>query len=164
MSSPLRHHLGAAKRMPKYVSRTLDHGIWYEATEALSLIGYSDSEWAGSLEDQRSTTGNVFMLGTGPISWCSKKQSVTALSTTEAEYLAATSATYQVVWLRRLLDDIGVIQSNPTPIFCDNISTIAIAKNPNHNGRTKHIVIKFHYIRELIVGGEITLQRCITVE
>ena len=85
------------------------------------------------------------MLGTGPISWCSKKQNVAVLSTTETGCIAATSAACQIVWLRRLLADVGMNQSEPTPILCDNQSTIAIANNPTHHGRTKHIDTKFHY-------------------
>ena len=104
------------------------------------------------------------MLGTGLISWCSKKQNATALSTTKAEYIAATSAACQAVWIRRLLADVGMKQLEANPIMCDNQSTIAIAKNPTHHGRTKHSNIKFHYIRELITYEDIVLQYCSIAE
>ena len=142
----------------------MNYGIMYKATDNFQLIGYSDSDWASCLDDRRSTTGNVFMLGTGPISRCSKKQNVPALSTTEAEYIATTSTACQAVWMRRLLNDIGMKQLEATPILCDNQFTIAIAKNPTHHGRTQHIDIKFHYIRELIVDEDIVLQYCSIAE
>lgn len=114
------------------------------------------------MDDRRSTTGNVFMFGNGAVSWSSTKQNVIALSTTEAEYIAACSTACQAVWMRRLLADMGKIQDEATPIFCDNKSTISIANNPIHHGRTKHIDIRFHFIRELITDGSITLQYCAT--
>ena len=86
------------------------------------------------MDDQRSTTGWVFSLGSGADAWSSKKQDVIALSSTEAEYIAVTSAACQDVWLQRLLGDMGVEQTSPTPMFCDNKSTISIAKNPSMHG------------------------------
>ena len=99
------------------------------------------------MDDRKSTSGNLFMLGSGAVSWSSKKQTVTSLSTTEAEYISACSAACQAVRLRSLLADMGKEKLEATPIQCDNKSTISIVKNPTHHGRTKHIDIKFHYIR-----------------
>ncbi|KAJ8499382.1 hypothetical protein OPV22_009934 [Ensete ventricosum] len=121
-------------------------------------------DWAGDLDDRKSTSGNIFSLGSGAISWSSKKQATTALSTSEAEYVAATSAACQAIWLRRLLEDLHQKQIDATEIFCDNKSTIALAKNPTFHGRTKHIEIRYHFIRDLVADGAITMKYCGTDE
>lgn len=110
------------------------------------LTGFTDSDWAGSLEDRKSTSGLIFNLGSAAITWSSKKQEIIALSSIEAEFIAATSAACREIWLRRLLLSIDEEQSDPTVLFCDNRSTIALAKNPILHGRTKHIDLRFHFI------------------
>ena len=122
--------------------------------------GFSDSDWAGDVEDRKSTTGYVFHLGSGVISWSSKKQQVVSLSTAEAEYMTATSCATQAVWLRRLLAEVNPNQVHPTMIFCDNKSAIALTKNPVFHDRSKHIDIKFHYIRDLVRDNEIAVEFC----
>ncbi|XP_047952717.1 cineole synthase 1, chloroplastic-like [Salvia hispanica] len=117
-----------------------------------------------SVDDRRSTSGFVFNLGSGAVTWSSKKQGVTALSTAEAEYVAATSSACQGLWLRRVLADFEQEQKQATGIFCDNRSTVAIAKNQVMHGRTKHIDIKFHFIRDLINEGVISLKFCSSLE
>ena len=104
----------------------------------------------------------AFKLGNAAVSWGSKKQDITALSTTEAEYVAATTAACQGVWLRRMLEECELKQSTPTVIWCGNLSTIAISKNPAHHGRIKHIDIRFHFIRGLISDEVIALEYCKT--
>ena len=98
------------------------------------------------------------MFRSGSITWCSKKQNITALSTTEAENVATSSAARQAVWLKRLLDDLGEHSTEPTQILCNNKSAIFIAKNPAMHGRTKHIEIRFHFIRKLTFYGLINLK------
>jgi len=100
------------------------------------------------------------VLGSGPIAWGSKKQATVALSSTEAEYVAATTAACQAIWLRRLLKDLNQQQVQATRVFCDNVSAVALTKNPVMHGRTKHIEIKHHFIRELVAEGEIKLEVC----
>ncbi|XP_039117464.1 secreted RxLR effector protein 161-like [Dioscorea cayenensis subsp. rotundata] len=107
MHSPSVHHLGAVKRILSYVKGTIGFGIHYKKGENFKLLGYSDNDWGGSQDDRKSTSGWVFSLGSGVIAWCSKKQSITALSSTEAEYISLTAATCEVVWLRRLLEDLN---------------------------------------------------------
>ncbi len=126
---------------------TLNLALKYERSDSGTLIGYSDADWAGDQDDRRSTTGNVFLLGGGAVSWLSKKQSTVALSTAEAEYVALSQAAQECVWLRRLLSDLGMDVS-PVMILEDNQGAIAIAKNPVDHSRTKHIDIRYHYIRE----------------
>eukprot|EP00253_Pinus_taeda_P027469 PITA_27469 len=125
---------------------------------------FTDSDWAGSVDDRKSTSGYVFHMGSGAISWASKKQSIVALSTAEAEYVAATAAACQAVWMRRMLRSLGQEQAKATVIFCDNSSAIALSKNSVFHKRTKHIDTRFHYIRELVSNGEIVLEHCRTQE
>ncbi|KAH9794569.1 Integrase catalytic domain-containing protein [Citrus sinensis] len=121
-------------------------------------VGYCDSNFAGDLDKRRSTTGYVFTLGGGPVSWRSILQSTIALSTMEAEYMAATEAVKEAIWLKGLLGDLGVIQEN-IAVFCDNQSAIFLVKNQTHHARTKHIYVKYHYVREIIESGVVLLKK-----
>lgn len=162
MHSPTMQHLGAAKRVLRYIGGTIEHGIWYAQSAECKLFGFSDSDWAGCLDDRRSTSGHTFILGSGAISWSSKKQDIVALSSSEAEYVAVNSAACQMVWLRRVLSEVGYKQEQATEIFCDNKATIAMTKNPAYHSRTKHIDIRFHYIRSLVASKEVELKFCTT--
>ncbi len=106
MSEPSKAHLAAAKRILRYIKGTKSHGIMYESEIDYKLTGYTDSDWAGSIDDRRSTSGYVFQLGSKSISWSSKKQATVALSSSEAEYISATSSACEAVWLRRILKDL----------------------------------------------------------
>ena len=100
-----KHHLGVAKRILRYVVGTIGFGIWYSNVSNFKLFGFSDSDWAGCLEDIKSTSSYMFSLGSGAISWSSKKQDIVALSSSEAEYVITTALACQAIWLRRLLAD-----------------------------------------------------------
>ena len=162
MHKPTKHHLGAVKRIMHYIAGTSDYGIWYNNVKTMRLVGYCDSDWAGSLDDRKSTSGYVFTLGSGAISWSSKKQSTVALSSSEAEYAAITSAACQAIWLRRLLADFLQDQVTATEIYCDNMSAINLTKNAIFHSRTKHIDIRHHFIRELVAQGDIAMKFCTT--
>jgi len=164
MERPKEAHWRAAKRVLRYVKGTKSFGILYTVSEHLDLVGYTDSDWAGSVDDQKSTSGYVFHMGSGASSWASKKQPIVALSTAEAKYVAATAVACQEVWMRRMLRSLGQEQARATMIFCDNSSAIALSKNSVFHKRTKHIDTRFHYIRELVSNGEIVLQHCRTQE
>ncbi|KAL6224932.1 hypothetical protein ACLB2K_003787 [Fragaria x ananassa] len=114
------------------------------------------------MDDMRSTSGYAFTIGSGIFSWSSKKQETTALSSAEAEYVAAASSACQAIWLRRIFEDIGEKQENATRIFSDNKSAIAMAKNPVCHNKTKHIKIKHHFLREASTNKEIELHYCKT--
>ncbi|KAL0414443.1 UNVERIFIED_CONTAM: Retrovirus-related Pol polyprotein from transposon RE1 [Sesamum radiatum] len=152
------------KRILRYLQGTKDFGIWYKSTNDAKLVGYTDSDWAGSADDMKSTSGYTFSLGSGIFSWASKKQATVAQSSAEAEYIAAAAASNQATWLRRILEDMGEKQEEPTTIYCDNKSAIAITKNPVQHNRTKHIDIKYHALRETTTRGEIELKYCSTEE
>ena len=164
MERPKEAHWQAEKRILRYVKGTKRFGILYIFSENSDLVGYTDSDWAGSGDDRKSTSGYVFHMGSGAISWASKKQLIVALSTAEAEYVAATAAACQVVWMRRMLRSLCQEQATTTIIFCDNSLAIALSKNSVFHKRTKHIDTKFHYIRELVNNGEIVLEHCRTQE
>jgi transposase InsO family protein len=160
MESPKDSHWKMAKRILRYVAGTINFGLWYTKSDSNQLSGYTDSDFAGSLDDRKSTSGYVFQLGTNLISWASKKQPIVSISSAEAEYVAATSASCQAVWLRRLLKDMSQTEKDPTPIFCDNTSAIALSKNHVFHKKSKHIDTRFHFIRELVNNGDIALQFC----
>jgi hypothetical protein len=160
METPTEAHWKAGKRILRYVAGTLQHGIYYSNSHGSQLIGYSDSDYAGSIDDRKSTTGYAFHIGTGLISWGSRKQSIISLSSAEAEYVAATSAACHAIWLRRLLADLGHKEEGPTPILCDNTSAIALSKNSVFHRKSKHIDTRYHFIRELVNNGEVVLQFC----
>eukprot|EP00253_Pinus_taeda_P009493 PITA_09493 len=164
MERPKEAHWQATKRILSYVKGTKRFGILYTVSECSDLVGYTDSDWAGSVDDWKSTSGYVSHMSSGAISWASKKQPIVALSTAEAEYVVATAAACQVVWMRRMLRSLGQEQTKGTVIYCDNSSAIALSKNYVFHKRTKHIDTRFHYIRELVNNGEIVLVHCKTQE
>ena len=127
-----------------------------------SLLGYSDADWGGDLSTRKSTSGYLFKLCGGIVSWKTKKQPVIALSSTKAEYIALCSATQEAVWLRRLLESIGFAQQEPTTTYEDNQGAIALSKNTKNHAQTKHIDIRYHYIREAIEKNNIMLEYCPT--
>lgn len=155
-------HMKAAKRVLRYVKGTMSYGLQLKKTSELSFYGYSDSDWAGSIEDMKSTSGYCFTLGSGMFSWCSKKQSVVAQSTAEAEFIAATAAANQVLWIRKLLMDLQESQGQSTKILVDNQSAIAIANNSVFHGKTKHFNVKLYFLREAQQEGSISLHYCKT--
>ncbi len=163
-AKPSEAHLIAAKRILQYLKGTALMGLKYQKGGSNELVGYSDADWAGDLNDRHSTTGNLFMMAGGVLTWLSKKQPVVALSTVEAEYIAVSSATQEAVWLRRLLSSVGAKVAGATVIFEDNQGAIAMSKNPVSHARTKHIDIKFHYIREAVENGSVQLKYCSTEE
>ena len=128
MNEPSKDHLAAAKRILRYIKGTKSYGIMYESEADYKLIGYTDSDWAGSIDDRRSTSGYVFQLGSKSISWSSKKQATVALSSSEAEYVSATSAACEAVWLRRILKDLQQKIEDATTIYCDNMSAVTICQ------------------------------------
>ena len=127
------------------------------------MVGYADADWAGDLDDRHSTTGYVFLMAGGSVSWLSKKQPIVALSTAEAEYVALSMTTQEAVWLRRFLSDLTTAEDQkPTVVMEDNQGTIAIGKNPVAHARTKHIDIRYHYVSEAVQKGIMGLQYCPT--
>ncbi|GKV28744.1 hypothetical protein SLEP1_g37756 [Rubroshorea leprosula] len=160
MDCPKEVHLLAAKRILRYLQGTTEYGLFYKNGEKSELFGFTDSDFARDLDDRKSTSGYVFIMGTAAISWTSRKQSIVTLSTTEAEFVAATTCACQAIWLRKVLEELQVKQEGPMLIFCDNSSTIKLSKNPVLHGRCKHMDVKFHFLRDLTNEGVIDLVYC----
>ncbi|GKU97469.1 hypothetical protein SLEP1_g10613 [Rubroshorea leprosula] len=160
MSAPSKLHLVATKRVLRYIKGTYELGLWFDSNQQGRLQGYADNDWAGSMEGMISTTCYVFSYGSGSFSWNAKKQDIVAQSTAEAEYLAVGAAANHVVWLRMVLEELGFDQIEPCVLKVDNMSAIAIAQNPVQHGKTKHIKIKYHVIRNYVRDKEIILQHC----
>ncbi|CAA7040775.1 unnamed protein product [Microthlaspi erraticum] len=160
MENPNEQHLLAAKRILRYVQGTCGFGIRYKQGEGEKLVGFVDSDYAGDVDDRKSTSGYVFMLGGGAVSWASKKQPIVTLSTTEAEFVAAAYGACQAMWLRNILGEIGWAQEEGTTLFCDNSSTIKLSKNPVLHGRSKHIHVRYYFLRDLVNEEVILLKFC----
>ena len=124
----------------------------------LQLTVFSDADMAGNIEGRRSTSDVLVFLGSAPISWLSLKQKVVALSTCEAEYVAVAIAACQALWLRRLLGELTGMEAHPPALMVDNQPAIALAKNPVLHDRSKHIDVKFHFIRDCVDGGQIVIE------
>ncbi|GKE21521.1 hypothetical protein Tco_1433033, partial [Tanacetum coccineum] len=145
--TPLTSHLNAVKKIFKYLKGQPKLGLWYPKDSPFQLEAYSDSDYAGSHSDRKSTTGGCQFLGRRLISWQCKKQTIMATSSTEAEYVVAASCYAHVLWIQNQFLDYGFNFMN-TKIFIDNQSTICIVKNPVFHQRTKHIEIRHHFIRD----------------
>ena len=163
-ANPNKHHWTAVKRIMRYLKGKVHVGLLYSRYGSKECIGYSDADWAGDLDDRKSTSGYMFQVSGAAVSWRSKKQTCVALSTAEAEYMALVSAAQEAIWMRQLATDLGSNPTGATVIFEDNQSAIRMAKNPQFHGRAKHIGIKFHFIREQVNTGTVELNYCPTEE
>uniref|UniRef100_A0A2N9HA88 CCHC-type domain-containing protein n=1 Tax=Fagus sylvatica TaxID=28930 RepID=A0A2N9HA88_FAGSY len=164
MANPGREHWNAVKWIFRYLKGTAEHGILFSRQPGTnSVVGYVDADYAGEVDDRRSTTGYVFTLSGGPICWKSTLQSIVAMSTTEAEYMAVAEAAKEALWLKGLVKELGLNQGG-VQMHCDSQSAIYLAKNQVYHARTKHIDVRFHKIRELIVTGDIVLEKVHTSE
>lgn len=150
MHDPRSSHGAALKQVLRYLKGTCSLGIFYENNGMKELIGYSDSSYNVDPDDGKSTTGHIFYLNSCPVTWCSQKQEIVALSSCEAEYMAATETAKQALWLQELLEEVTEDGVGKTVIRIDNKSAIALAKNPVFHGRSKHIHTRFHFIRECV--------------
>lgn len=155
-SCPKESHLASIKRILRYVKGTKNLGLWYGKQSEFDLIGYTDADFAGDRIDRKSTSGTCQFLGGSLVSWSSRKQTSVALSTAEAEYVAAGSCCTQILWMIQTLKDYD-LEFHKVPIMCDNNSAILISKNPVLHSRTKHIEIRHHFIRDHIEKGDVEL-------
>lgn len=159
MERPTKVHLDVVKRIMRYVKGTVEYGLVYSKNSGNSILtGFSDSDLAGHLDDRKSTSGMVFYLNESMITWVSQKQRCVALSSCEAEFMAATAAVCQGIWIRNVLNQISSEYVGPVVLCIDNKSAIDLAKNPMFHGRSKHIDIRFHFIRECVEKGEVILK------
>ena len=159
-----RKHWKAAQRILQYVKTSKSFGLVYGRQKTSKFVdnvlyGFADSDWASDPDDRRSTSGYIFMLNGAAVGWCSRKQvsAAQALSSCEAEYIAACEATKEVVFLRALLKDLGFEQLGSTRIYVDNTGAINMAKNPVISKKSKHIDLRFHYLRHMVASEAVEL-------
>ncbi|XP_057989121.1 secreted RxLR effector protein 161-like [Hevea brasiliensis] len=158
MANPTKLHLAVIKRVLRYLKGTIDYGVFYRRGRENCFVGFTDSNYAGDMVDSKSTSGYVFLLSGGAVAWSSRKQPIVTLSTTEAEFVAAAACACQAIWMRRVLEDIGQSQEEAIILMCDNVSTIKLSKHPVLHGRSKHIRVRFHFLRDLVKEGIVDLQ------
>lgn len=162
LSNPSSTHQKALTTAYRYLRGTADKGLVYgrnidpKDPSTTQVYGYTDSDFASDPDTRKSTSGFVFMLAGAAVSWRSKQQEIVTKSSCEAEYVAVDSAASEAVWLRLLLSELGYPQ-NPTTIYVDNNGSIDLAHNPENHNRTKHIDVRFHYIRQLVENNEVEL-------
>jgi hypothetical protein len=149
--------LGSCKACVEILARTFGYGLRYASSVDMRLQGYADFDWAGSAVDRKSTFGCCFSLGSAMVSWCSRKQTSVALSTAEAEYIVVCMAVCEALWLRKLLAGLFGQMLDPTVIHCDNQSCVKLSENLVSHDRSKHVEIKYHYIRDMVPRKEVSV-------
>ena len=165
MEEPRGSHWAVVKQILRYLAGTVHYGVVYKRLgTADSLVGYSDSDLAGDVDDRKSTSGSVFLLGTSLVTWVSQKQWVVALSSCEAEYIASVNAVCQGIWLSRLLAELLDVQVPKVRLLVDNKSAIALSKNPVYHDRSKHIDTRYHFVRDCVDRGEVDIDHVSTTE
>ena len=159
MTNPNQSHMDAVLQEFRYIAGTPDRGLFFRKDGEQTLRGFVDSDWGGDTDTGKSTTGWVFTLAGCPVSWCSQRQKTVSSSSTEAEYIAASDACKEAIWLKGFYNEIAPIMRHPhqdtVPLAIDNASALKLTKNPEFHGRTKHINIRHHFIRECVERGEI---------
>lgn len=156
MEKPMLEHLQAVKCILRYVKGTVNFGLEYtKGKEKVTLTGYSDSDMGNDVNERKSTGGMVFYINNNLITWASQKQRCVALSSCKAEFMVTTLAACQGIWLRRLTSEITGQKVPPVKLLVDNKSALELMKNPVFHGRSKHIDIRFHFIRECVENGDI---------
>ncbi|KAK1608302.1 hypothetical protein QYE76_031975 [Lolium multiflorum] len=158
-SDPGMEHWTAVKNILKYLKRTKDMFLCYGGDQELVVTSYTDASWNTDPDDSKSQSGYVFILNGAAVSWASSKQCTVAKSSTESEYIAASEASSEAVWMKRFIVELGVVPSalDPLVIYCDNMGAIANAQEPRSHKRLKHIKLRYHSIREYIEDGEVKI-------
>jgi hypothetical protein len=164
-SNPSKEHKNAVNNVFNYLSKTINLGIIYSKDGNINYISsYCDADYAGDLTSAKSTSSYIFYIAKGPITWKSKLQSIIAQSTTEAEYIAINIAAKEAVYIKALLEELGLYKQNKLPLYIDNNGALLLANNPVFHERTKHIAVKYYYIRDLINKGILDLIYILTKE
>lgn len=164
MENPTVAHERALKRILKYIAGTKNHGILFKHNGNHQLHGFSDADYAGDVDSRKSTSGYVFLFNDSTISWRSSLQKCVSISTTESEYVSASEAVKEMVWLKRLYEELAPNQQTETCFYMDNMSAIRLVKNPEFHRRTKHIDVRYHFIREKFNDGLFKLEHVSTDE
>jgi len=134
------------------------HGLYITRSSSFALHGFTDADWAGSVEDRKSTGGYLVFFGQTSISWKSSKQRTIAHSSTEAEYKAFANGTAEVIWLQNLLTDLQISSASAPIIWCDNLGATYLSANPVFHARTKHVEVDYHFVRDRVAKKEIHIR------
>ncbi|KAI3771819.1 hypothetical protein L6452_02988 [Arctium lappa] len=155
-STPKESHFSAVKRILRYLKGSPNIGLWYPKDSRFELTAFTDADHAGCKLDRKSTSGSCQFIGDKLVSWTSKKQNCVSTSTAEAEYVAAASCCSQVLWMMTRLRDFGYNYKR-VPIYCDSKSAISIIANPIQHSKTKHIDVRYHFIKDHVEKGNIEM-------
>jgi histone deacetylase 1/2 len=158
LHEPRTPHWSAVKRVLRYVRYTVDTGLHLRSSSSTLLSAFSDADWAGNIDDRRSTGGHAIFYGGNLIAWSARKQSTVSRSSTESEYKALANATAELVWVQSLLRELGVPQGRPPVLWCDNIGATYLSANPVFHARTKHIEVDFHFVRERVSRKQLQIR------
>lgn len=150
MHEPQTHHMEAVMRIVRYLKGSPGKGVVFKRNGHLQIEAFTDADWAGNQINRRSTAGYFTFVGGNLVTWRSKKQKVVALSSAEAEFRGIVKGITEILWLRKLMDEIGFPLKTPTKLFCDNEAAISISENPVQHDRTKHVEVDRHFIKEKI--------------
>ena len=159
-SNPGLAHWKALKHLCRYLHGTKGAKLCYQPDSSCSeaFVTFADADYAGDVNSRRSTSGMVVKMGSGAISWASRLQPVVTLSTTEAEYISATAAAQEILWLRNLFKEIGYEVEGASSLYLDNQSAIAVSRNPEHHGRMKHLDLRHYWLRDTVKSGVVDVK------
>uniref|UniRef100_A0A2N9FYP7 Reverse transcriptase Ty1/copia-type domain-containing protein n=1 Tax=Fagus sylvatica TaxID=28930 RepID=A0A2N9FYP7_FAGSY len=158
MANPTEDHWSAVKRILRYLKDTIHHCIFLHRDTNFNIQAFSDADWASCPDDRRSTTSYCLFLGRNLISWTSRKQRTVSRSSTESEYRAVAHASTEIIWLRSLLSELGLVSSTPPLLWCDNTGATYLTANPLFHARTKHIEIDVHFVRDLVASNALSIR------
>lgn len=157
-NKPTAQHWSALKRVLRYLKATINYKLTFKRDDS-DIIGYCDADWANQTDDRRSCTGYVFLFQGAAISWGSKRQQTVALSSTEAEYMSLAASVQEAMWLKQLQEEFWPeLKNKPTIMFCDNQSCISLSGNESYHARSKHIDVRYHFIREKIAANQVLVE------
>jgi histone deacetylase 1/2 len=158
LSQPTEVHWEAVKRILRYVKGTLDTGLTIHKSPSVGISIFTDADWAGCVDDRRSTGGFAIFVGSNLVSWSSKKQPTVSRSSTEAEYKALANGAAEAIWVESLLKELAVHQQRAPILWCDNLGATYLSANPVFHARTKHIEIDFHFVHERVADGALEVR------